>query len=1280
MRWSGLSLLAVTLLLLAAGAGLAFLFGLFQELVDSTHGSNFFEEVSTASPTDSIQKFANRAFLSIAFLLGVLIIAFVFARGRRGHWMGALLLVVLLLIIGTPLANTLNLVKAVPPELSGSGTGSFMENGLNIQLDMGGTIPSLDNMGVPQVDPSSAPSPSLSPEGGHQLLNTPVFRVSGAGDIRFLRTMASTTYNGEVWTIDDGLKFSALEDTTFPSQVVGFDRVVEDSVTLTPITSFGTGFIPTALNMSGIRFPAPLRWNPELFTFQSTEVIEGSYGFDVSSYTFDESVLRGLSITPDSRYLQLPDNISNRVRGLALEVTAEASSQYEKAKALEYFLKTKYTYDFDFKNAPQGWEASDWFLFEDQRGVCANFNHAFVIMARSLGLTARPVVGWAVASTDLEQEVSAGQAHQWAEVLFQGAGWLSFDATAPGGAPDRVQAPTPAPTPTPTPSPTPTPVPPTATPAPTPAPTSVPPNKGDFLENGLEADLNGGGAVSGLSLSPEGAHQLSDVPVFLVRGARDTRYLRVMVSNTYDGSMWQGGFTGEAIPYQGTGGTITPASIDESYLTQAGSTVITAIPLTSFTPGFLPTSKYTIAGDFPAPVARYGQELLFQSATEFNEPYSWEAVTPILSQAELASASVVEDPTYLQLPNNITDRVKALAREITQGLDSPYAKAKELERVLKTEYVYDLDYRNAPDEWEAADWFLFEDQRGVCSNFNHAFVIMARSLGLPARPVAGWAVTPTEQEQVVSTKQAHQWAEVLFQGIGWVRFDATAPGGPQDRVPEDPGPDPTVVPTLGPTSEPPSTPIPTPGPTSGPTPGPGPTPTLIETFTEITSVESFATKGGEFIVKGTVVDNVGNPLHETPIDIYINETKEHGGILLGSGETSNGVFQISVQVPTDIPVGNYQVLAHAMPAGGYMDSWSDPPIVILTETATTLGSPDTVVVGTIAAFGGSLTEEFGEPMAGHMIDLLIDNRLAATTLTSLDGTFSLQHRFTDTGPATVTVQFPGTDLYLSSQAEHALRVVMETSITVSAPQSAYMEQPVLFSGRLVDMFGAPIAGEEVLLSSAGQGEIGRATTDGGGTFSLEHAFDRGGALTILARFAGTELYLPSSAETSIDVFITTRLTIVPPSETDPPPCPVVSSPNEATRLEGEDVRLDSAIPITCVFAQLTKVNMEQPVVFSGRLTDTFGQPLRGQFIHLLVNFEAVDVGTTDGDGYYQISHTFQSTRSLIVSASFPGNGLYLPAQVRITVDVMMPTAILLELPEYGPVHHTTTLTGVLQDF
>lgn len=134
---------------LGCGAGLTFLCGLFfKELVNSTTGSSFFKKVSSTAPVNSLQKFANPAFLSIASFLCVLIVSFIFTKSRRGHWMGAILLAVLLLIIDTHLTNSFNLAKALPPELSAGGEGIFMENGLNIQLDIRGTIPLLDAQSV----------------------------------------------------------------------------------------------------------------------------------------------------------------------------------------------------------------------------------------------------------------------------------------------------------------------------------------------------------------------------------------------------------------------------------------------------------------------------------------------------------------------------------------------------------------------------------------------------------------------------------------------------------------------------------------------------------------------------------------------------------------------------------------------------------------------------------------------------------------------------------------------------------------------------------------------------------------------------------------------------------------------------------------------------------------------------------------------------------------------------------------------------------------------------
>ena len=66
--------------------------------------------------------------------------------------------------------------------------------------------------------------------------------------------------------------------------------------------------------------------------------------------------------------------------------------------------------------------------------------------------------------------------------------------------------------------------------------------------------------------------------------------------------------------------------------------------------------------------------------------------------------------------------------------------------------------------------------------FSSAFVVLARSVGIPARVVSGWAIGETDDEQTVFSDQAHQWAEVALDGIGWVTFEPTPAGGAPSRT------------------------------------------------------------------------------------------------------------------------------------------------------------------------------------------------------------------------------------------------------------------------------------------------------------------------------------------------------------------------------------------------------------------------------------------------------------------------------------------------------------------
>ncbi len=55
-------------------------------------------------------------------------------------------------------------------------------------------------------------------------------------------------------------------------------------------------------------------------------------------------------------------------------------------------------------------------------------------------------------------------------------------------------------------------------------------------------------------------------------------------------------------------------------------------------------------------------------------------------------------------------------------------------------------------------------------------VILARSLGLPARVAVGFLSQPPDDfgMQTIRQSNGHSWAEVYFADYGWVEFEPTA--------------------------------------------------------------------------------------------------------------------------------------------------------------------------------------------------------------------------------------------------------------------------------------------------------------------------------------------------------------------------------------------------------------------------------------------------------------------------------------------------------------------------
>ncbi len=137
-------------------------------------------------------------------------------------------------------------------------------------------------------------------------------------------------------------------------------------------------------------------------------------------------------------YLQLPDSVTPRVKELAAQTVANATSPYDKADAIEKLLRT-YTYNQDISAPPAGQDGVDYFLFDVKEGYCDYYASAMVVMLRSVGVPARFVVGYTPGQLKQQNEqtdeaplyrVLERNAHAWPEVYFPSYGWIQFEPTA----------------------------------------------------------------------------------------------------------------------------------------------------------------------------------------------------------------------------------------------------------------------------------------------------------------------------------------------------------------------------------------------------------------------------------------------------------------------------------------------------------------------------------------------------------------------------------------------------------------------------------------------------------------------------------------------------------------------------------------------------------------------------------------------------------------------------------------------------------------------------------
>lgn len=247
--------------------------------------------------------------------------------------------------------------------------------------------------------------------------------------------------------------------------------------------------------------------------------------------------------------------------------------------------------------------------------------------------------------------------------------------------------------------------------------------------------------------------------VLRLHGA-DTDYLRGAIFDSFDGAYWRAS-TGGATVVHGASAT------------KGARTEVVASDASRFL--FAPLGSW-IVGDTPWEADALG-------AIRPVEPRGvthW-AFAPAADEG--ADAPSGDD---LAVPPGLAPKLKTLALSWTEGAVGDRARADALVRHLKADFTYTLDRTATPRGQSELLDFLFVHREGHCEFFASAFVVLARTLGIPARLVAGFRVVEHNGfggYAVVRAKHAHAWAEAYVPrggGLGgpgaFEVFDAT-PGG-----------------------------------------------------------------------------------------------------------------------------------------------------------------------------------------------------------------------------------------------------------------------------------------------------------------------------------------------------------------------------------------------------------------------------------------------------------------------------------------------------------------------
>ncbi len=139
-------------------------------------------------------------------------------------------------------------------------------------------------------------------------------------------------------------------------------------------------------------------------------------------------------------YLALPDDLDAGIAEEAIRLTDNLTTNYEVGLALEsWFHSDAFAYSTDIEPGHGATDLASWLLDADSPnyhiGYCENFATAMAVMARTLDVPSRVVLGFTPGEATEQENVVVVRdrnAHAWVELWIPTQGWVRFDPTPRG--------------------------------------------------------------------------------------------------------------------------------------------------------------------------------------------------------------------------------------------------------------------------------------------------------------------------------------------------------------------------------------------------------------------------------------------------------------------------------------------------------------------------------------------------------------------------------------------------------------------------------------------------------------------------------------------------------------------------------------------------------------------------------------------------------------------------------------------------------------------------------